>query len=298
MDCQKLDKEFDLLSDAFDKAREKYVLAYQLIANLLAALVLSVVGGIALMLLGKQNVVAAFFGFIIGVIALGSAGLILSAGAGAVHRRVFTPPESSYESPWDTALKFLRQNCPALTGGYCVAYAVVVVVACILLIPAGAASPKLGLLGQIMFALLLIPMMAVAALAIFSLLVGVFVMPAEVALRKQDAKTTINKFLAKTFRRPRKCLSLFAIAFVAAALVALPIFALLYVSSLFLRTLALTVAGVQFGDIASSLITFFSYLIVAAAAALPMAYFTVIVGLKYRRATEVEEEDIATSSEG
>ena len=296
MDCQKLDKEFDLLSDAFDKAREKYVLAYQLIANLLAALVLSIVGGIALMLLGKESVVATFFGFIIGVIALGAAGLVLSAGAGAVHRRVFAPPESSYESPWEAALKFLRHNCPALSGGYCVAYATLLVVACILLVPAGVANPKL-LLGQIIYALLLIPMVAVAAVGVFALLVGIFAMPAEVALREQSATTTINKFLAGAFRRTRKCLCPFAIAFVAAVLVALPIFALLYVASYFLRTLTLTVAGVEFDNIASSLIDFFSCLIIAAAATLPMAYFTVIVGLKYRRATEAEEEDIPIDSE-
>ncbi|NQT21654.1 MAG: hypothetical protein HQ592_18255 [Planctomycetes bacterium] len=297
MDCEKLDKEFDLLSEAFVKARDKYVVAYQLIANLLAALVLSVVGGIALMLLGKQGSVAAFFGFIIGVIALGAAGLILSAGAGAVHRRVFFPPESSYESPWESAPQFLRRNCTALAGGYCVAYAALVVAACILLIPAGAAKPGSWLLGQVMFAVLLIPMVIVAAAAIFTLLVGIFAVPAEVALREQDTKTTVNRFVSGAFRLPRNCLCHFAIAFVAASLVALPIFTLLRASSLFLYALAGAVAGVTFTGVPIALMAFFSSLLIAAAAALPMAYFTVIVGLKYRKAAEAEEEAATDDAE-
>ena len=63
----------------------------------------------------------------------------------------------------------------------------------------------------------------------------------------------------------------------------------------FAWSVAVAVAGVTFTWVPIALMAFFSSLLIAAAAALPMAYFTVIVGLKYRRAAEAEEE--ATTDE-
>jgi len=295
MDRQELDKELDFLSDACGKATEKYVLAYQLVANLLAIIVLSLIGTIALKLLAG-GAVGKTFGFIIGVIALGAAGIILAAGAGAVHRRVFSPSPSSYESPWQAPLQFFHRNCSALSGGYGIFYAGFVALVCILLIPAAVAG--VPAVGQVLFAVLLIPMVLMAAAGVLSFLVGMFVVPAHVALREQDLKRTVGAVFGNTFRKLLNCLYCLGSAFVAAVLVGLPVFALLSVSLFCVNGLVLSVTGAVLTESGAIVVaSFFKAILIAAAAALPMAFFNVIVGLRYRETVGPEEEDTAAETE-
>jgi len=291
MDREKLDKELNFLSDACGKATERYVLAYQLIANLLAVIVLAVVGTIALTLLGKGTF-AKIVGFIIGVIALGGAGIILASGAAAVHRRMFSPPSSSYESPWQPLLQFLRRNCCALSGGYGIFFAAFVAIVCILLIPAALA--RVPVVGPVLFAVLLIPMTLIAAAGVLSLLVGTFVVPADVALREKDLKSTTITVFGNTFRQLLNCLRCLGGAYVAAFLVALPIFALLGASVFCVKGIAFAVIGVVITESGALVVaSFFMSVLVAGAATLPLALFNVIVGLKYREILASKGEETA-----
>ena len=294
MDRQKLDKELGFLSDACRHTTEKYVLAYQVVTNLLAVAVLAVIGAIALMLL-QSGTAAKALGFVVGVIALGATGIILASGAGAIHRRIFFPPASSYESAWQTPLQFLQRNCRALLGAYGAFFGAFIVLILILLIPAGAAG--IGALGQVMFALLLMPMVIVVAAGLLSLLVGIFVVPADVALREQDVTKTATDVFDNTFRNLTNCLYCLGIAFVISFLVALPIFALLRASISCVIGLAAFVGGVRFDYSAVRIVAFFSAVLVALAAALPMACFNVIIGLKYREIVRASEEDPANGAE-
>jgi|GEM_PF-3338313 len=295
MDREKLDKELDFLSDACAKATERYVLAYQLIANVLAVIVLTVVGTIALTLLGK-GAFAKILGFIIGAIALGSAGIILASGAAAVHRRIFSPPASSYESPWQPLLQFLQRNCSALSGGYGIFFAAFVAIMCILLVPAAVA--RVPAVGPVLFAVLLIPMVLVAAVGVLSLLVGTFVVPADVALREQDVKGTATTVFGNTFRKLLNCLRCLGSAYVAAFLVGLPIFALLGVSLFCVKGIAFAVVGVVITESGALVVaSFFMAILIGVAATLPMAFFNVIVGLRYREIVASQEEETASDVE-
>jgi hypothetical protein len=139
MDSQRLEPECDSLSEAWQRAINTRILLYQLLTNLAALIAFSLLGAIAGILLSTGAAVGVVFGFLVGLIAIGLAGLVMASGAAAILHSVFFPPSSPYDSMWKSSLAFLKRNCAALSSGYGVSFAVFVGVVLVLLVPAATA---------------------------------------------------------------------------------------------------------------------------------------------------------------
>jgi hypothetical protein len=295
MESEKVQPVSALMSDAWHQAVEKHVLLYQLLTNLAAVIVFSVIAAIAGVMLGSASAIGKVFGFVLGLVALGAGGLIMASGAAAIMQRTFYPPASSYDSPWRSLLIFFKRNCSALSSGYGVHLAVFVGIVCILLIPATAAWSTLG---RILYAILLIPMALVAACGVLFFVIGATVLPAEVALRQRGLRQTLSGILGRGVQRFWHLLRSLGLAYIAAVLVASPILLLINAS---VGLMLMLVRFVTYTNPAEGgvwiLAGYFLLLLIAIALTLPMAFFNVIVGLRYRELVQAEEADVVIAVE-
>ena len=282
MPDEKLEQQLRFLADACGRAARRQIVVCQAAGNVAAAIVLYAAGMIALWLL-EQSPAAKVAGFILGLTAIGAAGLLLAATAAAVNRRIISPPGN----PWDFRhdLVFLRNNALGLIQSYAPFFAMFALALCVLLIPIAAA--RMGAIGQFLYAPLLIPMVAAAAAGILALLIGMVLVPAELAFGEKDWMGTFRAVLGHILRRPGACAWEFHAAAVASALVALPLVALTVAAYWLLNELSGPVGSVEMDLAAPQFLRDAAWaILIAAVAALPMACFNTIIGFAYRGSVE------------
>ena len=272
------EKPLVLLIHACEQAARRPALVYQLAANVVAAGELYVGGSVALWLL-EHGPVAKVAGFILGLASVGAAGLVLAAGALAVNRALLRPPLPRHEL--DEALVFICNNFIALVQSYIAFFALFVLAACVLLIPTAAA--RLGALGQLVYAPLVIPMLIVAAGAVLALVTAITVVPAELAARECDFTSTFRASFAYAVRQSRQYAESLYRAAIASVLVVLPVALLAWLAAKMLNELAGPVGGVELYAVPYHLWQMSWAIVIGVIAALPMACFNVIVGLNYRQ---------------
>jgi len=281
-DSDKFQNELCFLLMACRRATRRQALLSQLAANVAAAALLYAHVVLAAWLLEKEMLLHVL-GFVVGVAGFGIAGLVLAAGATAVDHKVFRP-----DSRQEETLHFLEQRAAALVQCCGAFYAAFALVLCLLLVPTAAA--RLGLVGQVLYALLLIPMTALAAAGVLALVAAIAVVPAEAALRTQEA--------GGAFRSVWKCISSRAaglawtvgVAFVVSLAAAAPLVALVLMAWWCLQALAGPVAGVTPRPAALVLMGFSQVMLLGALAAPPMACFNAIIALRYRGLIEEIEK--------
>jgi len=278
----KLENELDVLGKSWDSM------------NLITVFVLSLLGSIGTgwMLEGGW---LAVLGFAVSLVGLAISLLFLAAGAAAISRRVFTSQDSSYDTIWRALLVYIRHNWRSLLAMFGTCMAVFVVLVLLLLIPITAARTG-GNFGLFIKEFLYIPIILVAAAAILSLLFATFIVPAETALHESGFRRTCIALTGSNYKRPLHCIAILAEAFVAAALVALPIFVLLGLASWLVMLLTLTVADAWHGYL-STVEIFMFLVLLAAVLTLPVAYFSIIVARKYRSLVREEEQLEAEEAE-
>ena len=266
------------LIHACEQAVRRPVIGCQLVANVIAAGELYVVGSVALWLL-EHGTAAKVAGFILGLAGVGLAGLILAAGALAVNRALHGPPRTPHEV--DEALVFIRNNLFALVQSYIAFFAIFVLVACVLLIPTAAA--RLGAFGQMVYAPLVIPMLIVAAAGVLALVTGMTIVPADLAAYERDFAPTFRASAAYVVRQSgRYAWSLYR-AVIASVVVALPIVLLAWLAAGLLNELAGPVGGVELYALPHRLWEMSWAMVIGVIVALPLACFNTIVGLEYRQ---------------
>jgi len=283
----KLENELDVLGKSWNSVVDRGVLSLQFIMNLITVFVLSLLGiiGIGWMLEGGW---LAVLGFVVSLVGLAISLLFLAAGAAAINRKVLMSQDSSYDTIWRALLVYVRHNWQTLLAMFGICMAVFVVLVLLLLIPITAARTG-GNFGLFIKELLYIPIILIAAAAILSLLFGTFIVPAETALHERGFRRTCIALTGTNYSRPLHCIAILAEAFVAAAVVALPIFVLLGLAESLVRLLTLVVAGVPPGDWPLEIAVFMRMVLLAAVLTLPVAYFSIIVARKYRSLVHEEE---------
>ena len=290
---ENLEVELRRVSEAWRLAVDRHVLGLQALANAAAALIASVCAIIAMLLL-QRNGLASVFGLLVGAAGFGAAGLVLASGVAAVHRQVYFGAASAY-GPWRQAWRFLQHNCSAIAGGYGVCYGVFLLLVCVLLILTSVA--RLGEPAQLLFAVLLIPLVAIAAAAVMAMVYGVFVATAEAALNERSLVRLLSAMLEHS---PCRCCSLLRSmtgAFAAAALAALPPVALLLLSIVLILVLAGVVVGIVFTGGAILVMCIFAFVLLAVALAPATALFAVLIGAAWRDLCEPDEPGEAASPE-
>ena len=274
----KFEKYVDVVLSAWRHAADLPALLYQLKATLAAAMVAYLSITLALWLVRSGGMLKAL-GFVAEVAGLGVAGLLLAAGAVAVNLRALGKESGAGET-----MLYIERSVPALVQCCGAFYAAFALVLCLLLVPTAAA--RLGLLGQMAYALLLLPITALAAAGVLALVAGIALVPAELALNGRDTGETFRNLQTTMWSQARSLLTTFAVAVTASAAIALPILAVLSAANACLGASVLLVGGISLRPVPSLLAGLSSVAVIAVAAAPPLVCLNSVVALRYREMSD------------
>jgi len=241
------------------------------------------------------------------IVAFGGGYVLMALTAAATVYAASVEMTEEDESPWVDAAAFLRKQFLSLVVpavGF-IALFLAAMIGLLLLLWLS----RLGVIGEILLSLLTVPIWVLGVTALLVLVIGVFLLPAQLILRSSPDVGLVKSFLSLTRRAGGKLLSRECAAFLGAIILTLPIIlAFAAVSGFLLWLLGLVglphglAAGfdrlVNFHPLALFLGGLPVVLVLGGALSLPLCFFTVTSLLNAQELGEEEPEEEEEAENG